>query len=575
LTAARADRIMNGNGRRGRATTQRGNETMRQRLIMIGTVLLCAGPPLAELLVKGWTVVLRYFAGDAYLYLTVGRNFAATGRFTIDQVHATSGFHPLWQLVIALVQAVAAALGLDKPAVLVTVFLLCLVLVAGALLLVLRAHRAATGRLPVLMLLLPLGVMGLVQSGFDPAFGPRGALWGFVNGMESGLTLLGYALLVGVLVRREVPSGVREALGVGALLAYLVVARLDNAFLVAAYAGVLGLRALLLRDGARLRLLAWQGVPVVAVLLVYFAFNLATVGLAMPVSFLAKSSAPSLAKLGEIRLATGGALMYGWRILQILVPLACGLAALADLRKVWRRSQPRALDLVFLVTAVFVVATGLYHFFCVPTLAQGHWYFPVSLLFTTWYLVDVADRVVPRRLLETVPVALACVALTVWVFVDVYAGSHAWGPAIYERLLTSEAAALSARYGEETPRVLSFEDGILAYATGWPVMTGRGYLLDREGVRYFRDPELSLFDLALERGFDRVTVSPFHNKRPRFTPRTRSRQLVRVLADRLRLSSAELRGIELSVDYLSADGQFVILKMERQRRRASGGNVGK
>lgn len=548
---------------------------MRNRLVTTTALLLCAGPPLAELAVRGWTVVLRYFAGDAYLYLTVGRNFAATGRFTMDQVHATSGFHPLWQLCVGLLQGAADVLGLDKPTVLVVVFLVCLALVTCALALVLRAHAEAVGRLPVLLVFLPLGVQGVAQSGFDPAFGPRGALWGFVNGMESGLTLLGFGLLALLLVRRETPATVRCALDTGALLAGLVLARLDNAFLVTAYAGILGLRALLARDGPRLRLLAWQGLPVVLVLAAYLAFNLVTVGHAMPVSFLAKSSGPTLDKIVELRLAfADGAVMYGWRVLQILLPLAVGLVALVVLRGAWRDPRPRPLDLVFLVTAVFTVITGLYHLFLVPTLAQGHWYFPVSILFATWFLVDLADRSPLRRPLGSPLAGLACAALTVWLFVDVYAESRAWGPEVYERLLTSEGEALREHYGEETPRVLSFEDGILAYATGWPVMTGRGYLLDKEGVEVFRTPDRSLFDLALSRGFDRVTVSPWHNKSPRFTPRTRSRRLTSVLADRLRLSASELRGIHLSVDYISADGRFVILKMERQKRRATGGPRG-
>ncbi|MCP4572298.1 MAG: hypothetical protein GY838_08080 [bacterium] len=549
---------------------------MRHRFIMTGTVLLCALPPLAELVARGWTVALRYFAGDAYLYLTVGRNLAATGRFTMDQVHATSGFHPLWQLVMGLLHLVANPLGLGKPAVIVLDFLLCLALVAAGLGLVLLAHRRAEGRLPVLVLLLPVGVMGLVLADYDSAFGPRGALWGYVNGMESGLTLLGYGLLAAVMVRTGAGSTRRGALGIGLVLAFLLVARLDNAFLVAAYAGVLGLRALLRRDTPAIRLLAWQGVPVVLVLLLYFAGNLATTGLLMPVSFLAKSGVSLADKAAEVRRALDeNVLMFQWRYLQLVVPLAGALVALVLLRRTWREKQPRPLNLVFLVTAVATVATGLYHLLHVPTLAQGHWYFPVPALFLTWFLVDRLDHRRLRPVLDGWPAAAAVTVLTGWIFVTVYVGSAAWGPGIYERLLTSEADSLRAHYGDTPPRILSYEDGILAYATGWPVMTGRGYLLDREAVAVFRDDERSLFKLALDRGFDRVTVSPFHNKRPRFTQRSRSRQLASVLSARLRLSATEARGIGFAVDYISADGQFVILKMAPARRRAQGGPRGK
>ncbi len=544
---------------------------------MIGAVLLAAAPPLGELLVRGWTIVFRYFAGDAYLYLTVGRNFADLGKFTMDQVHATSGFHPLWQLVIGLVHVMAGALGLGKPAILVTVYLMCVLLIGGAVVLMARAHLAARGRLPALFLLMPVGVVGLAMAGYDPAFGPRGTLWGFVNGMESGLTLVGYGLLALLLVGRDPVGTFRRALGVGAVLAFLVLARLDNAFLVAGVCGTLGLRALLLRDLGAFRLAAATALPVVAVLLVYFAFNLATVGLAMPVSFLAKSSAFSLGKFGELRTALGdeGVIMYQWRLLQIVLPLAVGLGALVQMAGAWRRPRLEGLDLVLLSTAVFVVLTGLYHFFFVPTLAQGHWYFPVSFVFVSWYLLLQLDRPAVRRFTDNVVVAALCVAVTGWLFIDVYVGSEAHGPELFERIMTTEAAALQAHYGDEPPRVLSYEDGILAYATGWPVMTGRGYLLDKGSIEYFRRDDLSLLKVAYDRGFDRVTVSPFHNRKSGIAPAMRSRSIATVLARRLRMNPAEFRAFAFEVDYISKDGRFVIVRMKPQGRRAMGKGKGK
>jgi hypothetical protein len=40
-------------------------------------------------------LLVRYIPDDAFYYLIMGRNFAATGRWTFDGVEPASGFHLL------------------------------------------------------------------------------------------------------------------------------------------------------------------------------------------------------------------------------------------------------------------------------------------------------------------------------------------------------------------------------------------------------------------------------------------------------------------------------------------------
>ena len=37
-----------------------------------------------------------------------------------------------------------------------------------------------------------------------------------------------------------------------------------------------------------------------------------------------------------------------------------------------------------------------------------------------------------------------------------------------------------AHYGDSPPRLIEYDDGIVAYATGFPTMSGLGLTLDRE-----------------------------------------------------------------------------------------------
>ena len=83
------------------------------------------------------------FPDDAFHYLCVGRNIADGLGPTFDGVHATTGFQPLWQAIVALV-----ALGPFDPSTLIAavaaVNLACL---AGAVTMVAAAFRGR-GLLP-------------------------------------------------------------------------------------------------------------------------------------------------------------------------------------------------------------------------------------------------------------------------------------------------------------------------------------------------------------------------------------------------------------------------------------------
>ena len=163
------------------------------------------------------------FPDDAFLYLCVGRNIADGFGPTFDGVHATTGFQPLWQAIVALV-----ALGPFEPSTLTSavaaVNLACL---AGAVTMVAVAFRRR-GLLP--------GVWALVVL---VAFANPYFLKTSLNGMKSGLVWLFWSLAMIVLTRLlEGHTGVMDAPIAGAVAGAAVLTRLDGIGLVFALAWV-------------------------------------------------------------------------------------------------------------------------------------------------------------------------------------------------------------------------------------------------------------------------------------------------------------------------------------------------
>jgi hypothetical protein len=211
------------------------------------------------------------FPDDAFYYLCVGRNIAGGLGPTFDGVHATTGFHPLWQAIVALV-ALGPFTPSTLPAAVAAVNLACL---AVAVTIVAVAFRRR-GLLP--------GMWALVVL---VAFANPYVLKTSLNGMESGLVWLSWSLAIIVLTRslegRTDPAGAALA---GAVAGAVVLARLDGVGLVAALAWVVAASA---SDRRRVHALAAFGAAACVVVGPYVAWLRIRFGHWLPVSVLVKS----------------------------------------------------------------------------------------------------------------------------------------------------------------------------------------------------------------------------------------------------------------------------------------------
>ena len=361
-------------------------------LVFLATFAATVYPPLASYRGQGLAAAFKFFAWDTFYYLAVADHSVGKPFFTFDGEFATNGFHPLWQGVL---RTTFAALGLEgnQPAQIAFVFAMSAVLVAaGAAFVALTVLRRA--RQPALAVLSVVpGWYYLLFAAVDSHYG---ATWSFVNGMESGLTMLFGGALVYLLIGREVwrQRTTVNVAAVSLLATLLTLSRLDDVFV---FFPLLLAIALYPQDGERCvpHLLVAAVIPTLLIG-AYLLYNLTTVGLLLPVSGMLKAQ-------GGLALSENVAALLGtllppadgsWsgasvRLLQMIVPLiAAGLwLAYRSLRPSGETERGRITGEVALsLFAVYVLVKGLYNFVNVRLWDQGHWYYALSILVTNLIL---------------------------------------------------------------------------------------------------------------------------------------------------------------------------------------------
>ncbi len=216
------------------------------------------------------TLPERPLIEDAFYSLGVSRNLALGNGLTVDGAHATNGFQPLFTVIGALAYLPT---GGDLVASLRLVLLISwLVSVAAALVVGdLAAALVLPARRPMARALGTLAWVGCAYTYFQ-----------HFNGLETGLTLLLYALVARAWLRGAAES-TPGALRLGVLLGLLVLARIDGALLVA------GLCVALAADHAvptRIRLARSAGMGTGALLVSspWWIYNRVVFGSFMPTS---------------------------------------------------------------------------------------------------------------------------------------------------------------------------------------------------------------------------------------------------------------------------------------------------
>jgi hypothetical protein len=350
-----------------------------------------------------------------------------------------------------------------------------------------------------------------------------GASWTFVNGMESPLSILVFGVTAYLLLARSWLQGAIQPariLALSSLLTLATLSRLDDIFLFVPFLAYLTLG----EKSWRVRLVrgTFAGIVPLIVIGAYLLWNLAYAGAALPLSGVLKSGGAldgflrnayalytMLVPVGDLRGAEpvvwGG---EAWRTLQMIVP-ALGATAWLVFRRPsdWRATtdEPGYLRAMLCLLSTYVVIKAAYNFAFVGLWHQGHWYYPVSIMVFNLLLAAFLGEEIARRVPQARRSRHGWIAAACFVFLAVSGATHSSikgesraHRANYE--LWTHREELDRALAERCPGcgLLSFDDGIFAYASSIPTLSGTGFMLDREAFEAKR--EARLLPLAYERG---------------------------------------------------------------------------
>jgi hypothetical protein len=449
--------------------------------IIAGLLALLIGLSVA---VHGLPVVVSQFmVDDSFYYLKIAGNIAAGRGFTFDGLHQTNGFQPLFQLMLVpLFWLRAGAVGTIRAEKVMEAVLFTITAV-----LLFRLGRAFTASvvgawLCVFVLFLP-----------GPGFQPLGK--GLLAGMESGLDAMLLVLLLLCWVRIQgvgPPPGVFIAYGF--LLGGLMLARLDNAFLIAAL-GLWHAWQLRLRAGPAPGRVLTSGAIALTIFAGYLAWNRIQFDGIIPVS--------GAVKLWESSQVTHNLLAQGFfswfrnTLWFVFNPRAIALLPWTGLLGIpflfllqarsSRRNAPGVLDPQWRPVLIVLWASSVLKIFYYAVFEQApsnqvFWYYVQEVIelgicagiIGAWAL----QRLGPVRWMPVAKTGLALLFCTGWLGILLAKPVFEW-----------ELASLSAlpeieRRVEPSARIGSRDAGLLGYFLPNPVIHLGGLVNDQEFLTY-------------------------------------------------------------------------------------------
>jgi len=486
----------------------------RQAIVFTCALALALYPPVIVYAAMGMEAIFGFLAADAFYYLAVAAHSVGVPFPTFDGEFPTNGFHPAWQYALRWAFSLFSLKGPDQ---------VLFAFGASAFAAALGTSLFATALLRLTRfsaLALAAAVPGTFYLFCLPAHPHYGASWSFMNGMESGFSVLLFGALAHQVFAHGPPSASssfrRRAL-VSALLGAITLVRLDDGFIVLPFAAYLFVTAGSRADGRR-AVLAFLFLPALLVG-IYLVHNVVYSGTLLPTSGVAKGG---LAFDNVKRLLTPFSPSWlfsaadnrawrheTWRILQLALPALASLLFIARLGL--RRGLRERLLLIpvphqgLAVLGGYVVLKALYNFVFVKLWHQGHWYFPASIMTFNALSVVALDWVLARAWPEAARMGRAMVATTALGLVFMATAfaflkrTDGYNQHYYRLWANRETLHRDLRERSLTQGIIDFDDGIIGYSLPQKALGGLGFVLDREALQARASHRL--FALAYERGY--------------------------------------------------------------------------
>ena len=369
----------------------------------ISSVLIVV-PVLTSYRALGFRSLLNFLAPDAMYYAEIANNFQRYGFPTSDGVTTTNGFQPLWGWLL-MIWMKLFHVAHDRQ--LFVIFGLSMVCVIAAYAILSYALYRLLGLLPGLIATLTL-FPGWYSLLFEPRtrYGGEGGLlyalnpWSAIDGVESPVVILAWSVLFLSLTHNYTarllgtsPAALRLTgyfpPAARWCLAAILLGRLEQGLLLIAIA----VAACTIPAASRLdraRDAATVLLPACLAGCIYVAFNMITVGTALPVSGLSKIHSGLRGNMHALWFVLRGTIGSTWwlaatRLYPLLFGLSAGVAMLVAAgasRWQWTRAPGQgALPFYLSVFGLFLTMNALFLFGLEPIYSIGYWYFwPIAMV---------------------------------------------------------------------------------------------------------------------------------------------------------------------------------------------------
>ena len=427
----------------------------------------------------------QFLESDTYYYLDVARSSQHVPFFSFDGQHPTNGFHPLWQWVEYAGVKSGFLPAADNWETLRHLYFLDLsLLTLGVGVLAWFSAVRLQQRWLVFWMFCPGFLWFLLSHGWYFSG------WSNLNGMETGIEILAFSLTLMLFDRFLRDRSLRTLIAANVLAGLMVLARLDDVFLLLPLtAFTLCAQALPLRR----KMLA--AAPPFLMVVAYMVYNHFSVGKAMPIS---GSHKAALVGLDQLHLVSQLFIpVHSWQrrfpqyayreiyfhLLQMVLPaLVCGCYL------AWKMARKQAVrSHLLMCVSVGVILKAAYNFVFVEILLQGHWYYGPSVLVASLIVAIGIDHMLsPERLAAMFPKGVlpwaGSIVVAVFAFSFLMQSFPPAAESSFFRVQTSGPELRSMIEGFGDRRFVEFDDGEIGFASGVPSVSGFGLTGDVASV---------------------------------------------------------------------------------------------
>jgi len=345
-------------------------------------------PPLINWISFGTEGIVNYLANDAFYYLTIAKNYSWKPLFSFDGEYPTNGFHLLHQLFLKLIFNTIFFRDNYETQLIFLYFSSIFFISLSLFLIFLRIFEMGFVKSISIIALVP-GFFFIMFSSINNHYG---AIWSYINGMESSFSILFFSIIFFITLKKNFIEklSIKKILLISFLATFIFFSRLDDIFFLISIA----LSIFIYRNKITKNYLftfLFLFIPAILILVYLFInFNYAQ-------SFLPSSGASkfglsayyNLMSFFNIFLPAGEIFSINnwsvwqktsWRSLHIFLPFLISIYYVFFYLAANKKIIHKNLSKFLFVLSAYVILKSLYNLFFVWLWHQGHWYYPINIL---------------------------------------------------------------------------------------------------------------------------------------------------------------------------------------------------